>query len=153
MIIVTVAGNTGKDAEHKTTQGGTELCRFSLAGTVGYGDNKQTLWFDVTKWGKGADGLSRILLKGTKVTVSGELSEREHDGKRYLQIRADHVTLQGERQGDGGHRNSNGAGTRDDIGGGSGAGHSRGGRPPFDDDLDDDVPFATSDPAREARCG
>lgn len=146
MIIVTVAGNTGKDAEFKTTQGGTELCRFSLAGTVGYGDNKQTIWFDVTKWGKGAEGLSRVLLKGTKVTVSGELSEREHDGKRYLQIRADHVALQGERQS--GHRNSNGAGTRDDISRGGG-----GGSPAYQDDLDDSVPFVTANPAREGRCG
>lgn len=124
MIIVTVAGNIGKDAEFKTTQGGTELCRFSLAGAVGYGDNKQTLWFDVTKWGKGAEGLSRILLKGTKVTVSGELSEREYDGKRYLQIRADHVALQGERN----------AGQ---------SGHAQRSAPPRSDrdDLDDECPF------------
>lgn len=129
MIIVTVAGNTGKDAEFKTTQGGTELCRFSLAGTVGYGENKQTLWFDVTKWGKGAEGLSRVLLKGTKVTVSGELSQREHDGKTYLQIRADHITLQGERSA--GQQNTD-RGTRD----------SYGRNDPLDQrQLDDDVPF------------
>lgn len=140
MIIVTVAGNAGKDAEYKTTQGGTELCAFSVAGTVGYGDNKQTLWFDVTKWGKGAEGLSRCILKGTKVTVSGELSEREHDGKKYLQIRADHIALQGERP----------AGQQ--SGGGSGS-QSRPTRPPFDDDLDDDAPFVSADPAREGRCG
>lgn len=123
MIITTCAGNVGKDAEFKTTQGGTELCRFSLAGSVGYGDNKQTLWFDVTKWGKGSEGLSKILLKGTKVTVSGELSQREHEGKTYLQIRADHIALQGERQAGGGQRND----TRNDA-------------PPAQD-LDDDVPF------------
>ena len=142
MIVVTVAGGCGKDAEFKTTQGGTELCRFSLAGSVGYGDNKQTLWFDVTKWGKGSEGLSRILLKGTKVTVSGELSQREHEGKTYLQIRADHIALQGERSAgqQSGHRNQNGAGTRDDIGrGGYGLADSdfKGG---FDDDSDS-VPF------------
>lgn len=135
MIITTCAGNVGKDAEHKTTQGGTEFCRFSLAGTVGYGDNKQTLWFDVTKWGKGSEGLSRILLKGTKVTVSGELSQREHEGKTYLQIRADHIALQGERQA------------------GGGSGQSRPSREPVDhpDDLDDSVPFMTADPAFEGR--
>lgn len=137
MIIVTCAGNVGKDAEFKTTQGGTELCRFSLAGTVGYGENKQTLWFDVTKWGKGSEGLSRILLKGTKVTVSGELSQREHEGKTYLQIRADHIALQGERQA------------------GGGSGQSRPSREPVDhtQDLDDAVPFATCDPMFEGRCG
>lgn len=136
MIIVTVAGNTGKDAEYKTTQGGTELCAFSVAGTVGYGDNKQTLWFDVTKWGKGAEGLSRVLLKGTKVTVSGELSQREHDGKVYLQIRADHVALQGERQG--GQQSG-------------GGGQSRPSRPSLDDDLNDECPFVSCDPAHEGR--
>lgn len=137
MIVVTCAGNVGKDAEFKTTQGGTELCRFSLAGTVGYGENKQTLWFDVTKWGKGSEGLSRILLKGTKVTVSGELSQREHDGKTYLQIRADHIALQGERPA------------------GGGGGQSRPSREPMDqtNDLDDDVPFVSADPMFEGRCG
>jgi len=129
MIIVTVAGNAGKDAEYKTTQGGTELCAFSVAGTVGYGDNKQTLWFDVTKWGKGAEGLSRCILRGTKVTVSGELSEREHDGKKYLQIRADHIALQGERPA--GQQNAD-RGTRE----------SYGRNDPLDQSqLDDDVPF------------
>ncbi len=125
MIIVTVAGNAGKDAEHKTTQGGTEYCKFSLAGTVGYGENRQTLWFDVTKWGKGAEGLSRCIVKGTKLTVSGELSQREHEGKTYLQIRADHVALQGERSA------------------GQQSGSSQRSAPPQSnsDDLDDDVPF------------
>lgn len=127
MIIVTVAGALGKDAVAKSTQNGDQLCTFSVAGSVGYGDRKQTIWFDVTKWGKGADKLANMLLKGSKVTVSGELSEREHEGKRYLQIRADHVALQGERQT--GHRNTNGMGTRDDL-------NDR----PFDDDGSE-VPF------------
>lgn len=137
MIITTCAGNAGKDAEYKKTQNGTELCTFSLAGTVGYGDNKQTLWFDVTKWGKGSEGLARCISKGTKVTVSGELSEREHEGKRYLQIRADHIALQGERQG------------------GGGGVQSRPSREPLDpvDDLDSDVPFVTCDPTFEGRMG
>lgn len=146
MIIVTVAGALGRDAAVKSTQGGDQLCSFPVAGSVGYGDRKQTIWFDVTKWGKGADGLARILLKGTKVTVSGELSEREHEGKRYLQIRADHVALQGERQADSGHRNQNGAGTRDNIGRGGG-----GGSPAYQDDLEDDVPFVTANPSYERR--
>jgi len=131
MIIVTIAGALGKDAEVKSTQGGDQLCTFSLAGSVGFGDRKQTIWFDVTKWGKGADQLAKMLLKGTKVTVSGELSQREYDGKTYLQVRADHVALQGERSAgqQSGHRNQNGAGTRDDIS-----------RAPFDDGLDNDLP-------------
>lgn len=101
MLILTLAGNTGKDAEFKTTQGGTELCSFSVGVSTGYGENKATTWVDVTKWGKGAEGLARILRKGSKVTVSGEMSTREHNGKTYIQCRADHVSIQGTPQGSG----------------------------------------------------
>jgi single-strand DNA-binding protein len=94
MLILTLAGNTGRDAEHKSTAN-SELCSFPVAVTVGYGDNKSTVWVDVTKWGKGAEGLSRILRKGSKVAVSGELSMREHNGKTYLQCRANEVTIMG----------------------------------------------------------
>lgn len=94
---ICIAGNLGRDAEYKTTSN-SELCSFPVAVTDGYGDNKTTLWFDVTRWGKGADGLARILRKGSKVAVTGELSTREHDGKTYLQVRADNVTIQGMPQ-------------------------------------------------------
>ena len=126
MLIITLAGNLGRDAEHKTTQSGTELCTFSVGVSTGYGENKATTWVDVTKWGKGAEGLARILRKGSKVAVSGELSTREHNGKTYLQCRADHVTVQGTPQGkpDGSQ------------------GHAGG----FANDLDEDrIPFARND--------
>jgi single-strand DNA-binding protein len=121
MLKVIIAGRLGRDAQHKTTQSGTDLCSFAVAADVGYGDAKQTYWVDVTKWGKGAEGLSRILRKGSAVTVVGELSTREHDGKTYLQCRADDVTIQGGTQ-------------RQEQ-----SGQSQ--NPPPLDDLDDDVPF------------
>ncbi len=98
MFIATIAGNLGKDAAYKETQNGKPLCSFPVAADVGFGENKRTLWVDVTRWGDGAKGLANILVKGSRVTVSGELSTREHEGKTYLQIRADHVTLQGGSQ-------------------------------------------------------
>lgn len=132
MLIITLAGNTGRDAEHKTTQGGAEFCRFSVGVSTGYGENKTTTWVDVTKWGKGSDGLARILRKGSKVSVSGELSLRVHEGKTYLQCRADHVTIQGTPQG------SDGGQTKREPDGSRGA--------PPQDDLDDDlIPFARND--------
>ena len=127
MIVITIAGGLGKDAEAKTTQDGKQFCAFSLAGSVGYGERKETIWFDVTKWGNGSHGLAGMLQKGAKVTVSGELSTREHSGKTYLQVRADHVALQGGRgeQSSTRHRNQDGFGTDN----------------PPSRDLDDDVPF------------
>lgn len=139
MLIATIAGNTGKDAEYKTTQGGAEFCSFSVACKVGYGNNEQTYWVDVTRWGKGARGLADILGKGSKVTVIGELSTREHNGKTYLQCRADHVSIHGTP---GGNRASNeGQGGGGSSDGGSGGGWNQGGGGSNYDDMDDDIPF------------
>lgn len=130
MQIATIAGNLGKDAVFKSTQDGTPLCSFSVGVSTGWGDRKQTTWWDITKWGKGADKLAEMLLKGVKVTVSGEVSTREYDGKTYLQIRADHVMIQGARQ----ERQS----SNDRPG--EFADHRRS-EPNFSAVLDDEVPF------------
>lgn len=93
MLRTFAAGRLGQDAKHTTTQGGADICRFSLATDVGYGENKQTIWLDVSKFGKGAEGLARILRKGSAVAVTGELSTREYEGKTYIQCKADDVTI------------------------------------------------------------
>lgn len=95
MIVTTIAGNVGKDAVFKSTQGGADLCNFTVAATIGFGDKEQTIWFDVTKWGKGTDKLASYITKGKQVTVSGEMSTREYEGKTYLQLRAEQIKLQG----------------------------------------------------------
>lgn len=99
MLTITLAGRTGRDAEYKTLQGGSEFCRFSVAAETGFGERKVTTWVDVTKWGKGSEGLSRILRKGSSVAVSGEMTLREHEGRTYVQCRADHVAILGTPNG------------------------------------------------------
>lgn len=132
MLHVIIAGNLGKDATAKSTQAGKDFCSFPVAATIGWGDKKQTIWIDVTKWGEGSQGLAKLLRKGTKVTVIGELSTREHEGKTYLQCRATDVALQGDAQG----------GERQERGGQGGTDYgAQGGG--FADDLDDSVPFLT----------
>jgi single-strand DNA-binding protein len=135
MAHVIIPGNLGRDAEYKQTQSGQELCRFSVASDSGFGDHKQTTWFDVTKWGKGSRGLADLLKKGSKVTVIGELSTREHDGKTYLQCRADNITLHsttGEKSG-GQQRDTSGNSSRERTGGANNNFAT--------DDLDDEIPF------------
>ena len=95
MLNISFAGSLGRDAEYKETQSGKGFCSFAVAVNTGFGERKQTYWIDVTRWGEGANGLSRHLTKGTKVAVCGELATREHNGKTYLQCRADNVTLMG----------------------------------------------------------
>lgn len=99
MLRVMIAGNLGRDAEFKTTQGGAEFCSFPVAAETGFGERKATTWVDVTKWGKGSEGLSRILRKGSKVAVVGEMGLRESNGKTYVQCRADDVSIMGTPEG------------------------------------------------------
>lgn len=122
MLKVMIAGRVGKDAQHRTTQGGTDICSFTVACDVGFGENKSTVWVDVAKFGKGAEGLARFIRRGDPITVSGDLATREYEGKTYLTCRADEVALQSTK------------------------GDNRGERkqsydaPPVSD-LDDDIPF------------
>jgi single-strand DNA-binding protein len=137
MKVITIAGRVGKDAELRRTQSGDPVLGFSIAVDDGYGQNKRTLWFDASIWGKRGEALADHLKKGTPVTVSGDLSTREHDGKTYLTVRVSEVTLQGGKQ-DGERRESRparqeqGMYDRDDprTGGGS-----------YADELNDDLPF------------
>ena len=130
MLQVIIAGNLGKDAVAKSTQQGKDFCSFPVAASIGWGDKKQTIWVDVTKWGEGSKGLANLLRKGSKVTVIGELSTREHEGKTYLQCRASDVALQGDSPGG---QSSGSQGGADRNSGGT----SRGG---FADELDDEIP-------------
>lgn len=95
MLNLSFAGTLGRDAEYKESQNGKGRCQFSVAVNVDSGENKQTYWIDVTKFGQGANGLSRILTKGTKVAGSGKFRIREHNGKTYYQCWVDDVTLLG----------------------------------------------------------
>ena len=98
MLKVFFTGRLGKDAEVRQTQNST-VAGFSVAVDVGYGDRKQTLWFDCSIWGKRAEsGLIDYLKKGQQVAISGDLSEREHEGKTYKQVRVDEIDLMGSKQ-------------------------------------------------------
>lgn len=95
MKTITIAGNIGKDATTRTTQGGDSVTGWTVAVEDRQGKEKSTLWFDCSLWGKRGETLAQYLTKGSKVAVSGDLSTREHEGKTYLSIRADQVTLLG----------------------------------------------------------
>ena len=134
MKSITIAGNIGKDATTRTTPNGDKVTGWSVAVEDRSGQEKRTIWFDCSLWGKRGESLAQYLTKGSKVAVSGELSTREHEGKTYLTIRAEQVTLMGGKQ-DGGER-------RDDQGQSQGGGYGAGGGPNSRGDMDDAIPFA-----------
>lgn len=94
MQSITVTGGLGRDAELKTTQSGDDILSFSVGSTQGYGERKSTNWFRCTVWGKRGRSIAQYLTKGTKVTVQGELSIGEYDGKPQYEIRVNEVEWQ-----------------------------------------------------------
>ena len=128
MKTISIAGNIGKDCVLRTTQAGDKVAGWSVAVEERNGQDKRTLWFDCSLWGRRAEALSQYLTKGTRVAVSGEMSTREHDGRTYLTVRANEVTLLG-----GGEQRQQ----RDERQGGAPAGGAA-----RADDFDDFIPFA-----------
>lgn len=96
MIEAIVAGNLTKDAELRQA-GNSQVCGFSVAADTGFGDKKQTLFFSCSLWGNQGAALAQYLKKGNPVTVIGEMSEREYDGKQYKEIRVNSIKLQGSK--------------------------------------------------------
>lgn len=95
---LSAAGTIGKDAVTRTTQGGDKVTSWSVAVDDRQGQEKRTMWLDVSMWGKRGEALAQYLTKGTRVAVSGDLGTREHEGRTYLTVRADQVTLLGGGQ-------------------------------------------------------
>ena len=99
MNLYTAIGRIGKDAVVRVTGAGEAVAGWSLAVESGYGDKKQTLWFDCSLWGNRANKLAEYIKKGDRLGVVGELGEREHEGKVYKTLRVNDVTLLGDKRG------------------------------------------------------
>ena len=95
MNVICITGNLGKDAELKAMQDGTPVLKFSVADSQGR--DKPAIWWSADLFGKRAETLAQYLKKGQQVTVTGTLSEREYEGKKYQTIRVNDVALQGGR--------------------------------------------------------
>jgi single-strand DNA-binding protein len=125
---VTIAGRLTRDAEQRTTQSNDSVLNFSVAVDDRSQKEKATIFFDCSLWGKRGDSLRQYLGKGTSVAVSGDLATREHNGKTYLTVRVDTVTLLGGKpenrsDDDGGGRRTQPSGPKENF------------------DLDDEIPF------------
>lgn len=103
MNVFSFTGNLGKDAEMRTTQGGTSVLSFSVAVKSGYGDREKTSWVRCVIFGKRAEGnLQSYLVKGQQVAVSGELTleewqDQQGQNKAALSVNVNDVTLVGAK--------------------------------------------------------
>lgn len=121
MQFITITGNVGREPEQRQTQGGDSVTSFSVAVRQGFKQDAPTVWFRCSVWGKRGDTIRQHLAKGMKVTVIGELTIGEYQGKPQHDIRVADLDWQptGERRS-----------------GSGGQGYGSDAR-----DLDDDVPF------------
>ena len=144
---VLLIGNVGQVPELRSTAGGQSVMTIRMATNERY-KNKDGEWTDRTEWhtivvwGKRAEGLSKILQKGTHLYIEGKLQTRQWDDKegqkRYTtEIVAREVLLLGKKDANGGGGRSDGPPPpSDDSYNGGGGGGGGGG-----DFNDDDIPF------------
>jgi single-strand DNA-binding protein len=102
------AGYLGRDAETKFLPSGDPVANFSIGVNSGTKDQPKTLWIDCALWGKRAEALAQYLVKGTPVTVCGDVDIRTYtktDGTSgaSLTCRVDKLTFGGKSEG-GGYR-------------------------------------------------
>lgn len=95
MKTITVAGRLTRNAELRRSQSGDPVLGFSVAVDDRSTRDKTTLFFDCSIWGKRGEALAQYLKKGTAVTVAGDLGTRDHNGKTYLTVRVNELTIQG----------------------------------------------------------
>ena len=88
---ISIAGRATKDCEVKQNQD-RSFATFSVAVDDGYGPDKGVMYFDVTYH---REGVAPYVTKGTRVAVTGELKQREYNGKTYLSVRASDLSIMG----------------------------------------------------------
>ena len=89
---ITAVGYLTNDCEVNKVGDKPTSVRFSIAVDDGYGDNKGTIFFSCSYF---RTGLAEYLVKGKLVVVSGDLKRNDYEGKTYLNIWANEVTLLG----------------------------------------------------------
>lgn len=132
MMNLILAGTIGRDAELRRTQGGEPVAGFSVAvdnGKDKQGNKRDATWVDCSLWGKRGEGLCQYLTKGTKVAITGRPTTREHNGKAYLGVSINEITLMG-----GGQQGGNGGASQ-------GYQAPQPQQQPAPQDLDDEIPF------------
>ena len=119
-----IAGTVGRDAELRRTNNGDAVLGFSVAVDQGKdknGQKREAKWYDASIWGKRAESLQNFITKGTKLTLQGRPTAREHQGKVYMGIVVNEISFQGGSQ------------QREQSGGYQ--------EPPLNNDIDDEIPF------------
>lgn len=154
---VILVGNLTRDPELRYIPSGTAVSEIGLAVNerVKRGEQwvEETVFVDVTLWGRTAEVANEYLSKGSPVLIEGrlKLDSWEKDGQKRskLRVTAEKMQMLGSREG-GPKAGSGRPASRGASGGGGGGGHDDGG---YDDEVhssssagppgfpEDEIPF------------
>ncbi len=103
---VILVGRLGNDPEMKTTEGGKEMCSFSVATSETWKKDgekpSKTEWHRITVWGKLAEICGLYLGKGSLVYIEGKLTTRKYEKDGVTQystgITADTMRMLGSKK-------------------------------------------------------
>lgn len=99
----TVTGGKGGDAVTVKTFGETKLAEFSIADRQYFyskDTDKKGQFYNCSVPGKAAEVVADRLQKGSKVAVTGQLVQRDYNGKLYLDVKNAQVTFLDSRPAD-----------------------------------------------------
>ena len=132
MIGMYFTGRLGRNAELRTARD-TEVCGFSVATDIGYGERKRTFWIECAIFGERGQKLAPHLLKGKMVAIQGTPDVRAYtkgpDAIAVQQCRVNTLDFIGPKDEGQQHQSPKDYGLRPELtGGGPG--------------MDDEIPFA-----------
>ena len=94
---IIVTGNLTKDMEVEITSNDKVHGKISIANNVGYGENQKTNFLNCDLYGQRVDTLSKYLVKGAKVLITGQLNvsniEKEDGWKTYVNIYVEDIEI------------------------------------------------------------
>ena len=130
---IIIIGNLGRDPEMRYTPNGDGVTSFSVASNRRYrtasGDQREeTMWFNVSAWGRQAEICNQYLTRGSQVYIEGTLTTRVfqgNDGQPRVSndVRMTEMQMLSSRNSEMGERSPYGGGDEggmDDYGGGGG---------------------------------
>lgn len=98
---VHITGNATRDPELKFTSGGRAVCQLGVAVNKRYQQNgewqEKVSYFNVVIWGAQAENVAATVTKGMRISVTGELEQREYqtregEKRTVVEINADDVS-------------------------------------------------------------
>ena len=93
MITLHFTGHVGRDAKIKEVAG-KQVIKFDVA--CKQGKDEASIWVNCDYWT--ATKVCQFIKKGTQIAVTGQLKEREHDGKKYQSCNVMQIELLSSRQ-------------------------------------------------------